>query len=103
MKRSPLALHRLEIDAEALHAREQQAEFLVEHEHRRLLAARDRGDDEDDRDQRFAGAGRSQDQGARSGLDAAAEQPVQFGDAARHACRVESWRDIPTPPAAETH
>ena len=33
------ALHLLEIDAEALHAREQQAEFFVEHEQRRLLAA----------------------------------------------------------------
>ncbi len=86
------ALHRFEIDAKALHAREQQAEFFVEHEQRRLLAARDRGDDENDGGQRFAGARGAQDQRARSRLDAAAEQLVEFGNAARHLVRTKLLR-----------
>ena len=96
------ALHRLEIDAESLHARKQQAEFLVEHEQRRLLATRDGGDDEHDRDQRFAGAGRTEHQRARTGFDAAAQQLVELGDAARQSCRGRIGCDVPTPPAAET-
>ena len=78
------ALHFLEIDAETLHAREQQPEFFVEHEQRRLFAALDRGDDEHDRGERFAGAGGTENERARSGLDPAAQQPVQLDDAARH-------------------
>ncbi len=64
--------------------RKQQPEFLVEHEQRRLFAARDRRDNEGDRDQRLAGSRRPEDQRARSRLDTAAQQPVEFGDAARH-------------------
>ena len=96
------ALHFLQIDAEALHAREQQAEFFVEHEQRRLFAARDRGDDEDDGGEGFAGARGAQNQRARSGLDAAAEQLVKLGDAAGHPGSYKAASDIPMPPAAET-
>jgi hypothetical protein len=70
-------LHRLEINAERQHAVVQQAQFLVENEQRRLLAALDGGGGEIDREQGFAGAGRAQDQGARSSLDTAAQQGVQ--------------------------
>ena len=59
---------------ELLGAREQQAEFLVEHEQGGALAARDRRGDVLQDQQRFAGAGRTEDERARSGGDAAAEQ-----------------------------
>jgi hypothetical protein len=42
------APHFVEVDAEPLHAGCQEPHFLVEHEHRRLLAARDRRHDEGD-------------------------------------------------------
>ena len=63
---------------EPLGALEQQAQFLVEDEHRGAFAALDRLDGEGQRQQRLAGAGRAQDERARSALDAAAEQRVEL-------------------------
>ena len=80
------ALHRVDIDAEALHARKQQAEFFVEYEQRRLFAPRDGGGGEDDRYQRFAGAGRSENERAESRFDAAAEKAIQTGNACSTTC-----------------
>ena len=67
-------LHFFEVEAEPLHARKQQAEFLVEHEQRRFFATRDRGGNEDDRQKGFPGARGPENQRTRSGFDAAAEQ-----------------------------
>ena len=96
------ALHCFEIDAKTFHAIEQQTEFFVEHEKGCLFAPRDRGDEKHDGEEGFAGARRPEDQRARSALDAAAQQLIQFGDAARHRAVGCSSNDVPTPPAAET-
>ncbi len=63
------ALHRFEVDAEALGALEQQPKLLVENEQRGLFTARDGCAGELQREQRFAGAGRTEDQRARPQLD----------------------------------
>ena len=54
----------LEIDSHDFHAIEQQSKFLVEDEERSFFAPCDRGHDERHDDERFACAGRSQDQRA---------------------------------------
>ena len=76
--------HRLEIDAEAFGAREQQTEFFVEYEQSAALAATRRPREIVEREQRFAGPGRADDQRARPGSDAAAEQLVEPGNPAVH-------------------
>ena len=75
--------HRLQVDAEALGAFEQQSELLVEDEHSSVFAALDRAGDEREREQRLACAGRPEDEHARPTLDAAAQQGVQLGRLAR--------------------
>ena len=78
------ALHLFEIDAQALHAGEQKTEFFIKHEQRGLLASPDGGDGKLDGDQRLAGPGRTDNERARTAVDAAAQEPVELGDAARH-------------------
>ena len=73
----------LQVDAHQPGPVDQQAELLVEDEQRRLLAAFDGRDGELQREKGLAGPGRSHQQGARALLDAAAEQGVEFADAAR--------------------
>ena len=78
------ALHLLEVDAEALHAREQKTEFFVKHEQCRLFAAGKRRDDEDDDSQRLSGTRGPEDQRTGAGFDAAAQELVERRDAAGH-------------------
>ena len=66
---------------------EQRLRALVEDEHRGALAARGRGRGELRRQRRLAGAGGADDQRARALFDAAAEQRVELGDAARQLAR----------------
>ncbi len=75
--------HLLEVEAHGAGAIEHQAEFFVEDEHGGLLAARDRGGDELEDERALAGAGGPEHQHARPPFDAAAEQGVEFADAAR--------------------
>src|SRR6201999_207533 len=79
-----IALHLLEVDAEALQAREQKAELFVENEQRRLFATLDRSDDKDDCRKRLPGARGSPNQRAASGLNAATEELVELGEPAGH-------------------
>ena len=74
--------HALQVDAEALGAGEQEPELLVEDEQGGALAARDRGGDELEDEKRFAGARRTDNERARAGCDAAAQQRVERSDAA---------------------
>ena len=66
------------IDAKAFRPLKQQAQFLVEHEHGDAFAPFDCSLDEGEKKQALAGPGRSQDEDARTALDAAAEQRIQF-------------------------
>ena len=79
----PLSLLGSEIDAHDLHAVEQQAKLFIEDEQRSLLASCDGRFDKRHDDERFARAGRSQDQRAGSGFDAAAHQCIELRDAGR--------------------
>ncbi len=54
------ALHGFEIDAKTFHAVKQKAQFFIENEKGRLLAPRDRGNDESNGEERFASARRPQ-------------------------------------------
>src|SRR6185437_9025009 len=77
-----LLVHRGEVDPERLGAGQHEAEFLVEDEKGGTLAARDRGGDVVEHEDRFAGAGGADDQRARSLRDAAAQKRVELLDAA---------------------
>ena len=65
-KKIAAALHRFEIDAKTFHAVKQEAQLFIENKEGGLLAPRHRGDEENDGEQRFAGARRPQDQRART-------------------------------------
>ena len=82
------ALHRFEVDAKTFHAVKQEAQLFIENEEGRLFAPRDRGNEKNDGEERFAGARRPQDQCARPGLDAAAQKLVQFGMPLESVCLV---------------
>ena len=77
-------LQRRQVEPEPLGALEQQAQFLVENEHRRAFAALDRLDREVQGQQRLAGTRRAEDERARSALDAAAQESIQFRRIAWH-------------------
>src|SRR6185312_1525670 len=97
--------HRLEIEAQRAGAVEQQAELLVEHEHRGVSAPFHFGGHELQGDRALAGPRGTQDQRARSALDAAAEQLIEpwnlaldrvAGKPAVVLGRDQSWIDLHT-------
>ncbi len=76
--------HGLQVEAHRAGAVEQQAQFLVEDEHGGLLAVGDRRGDELQGEGALAGAGRTEHERAGALLDAAAQQRIELGHAARH-------------------
>ena len=94
------ALHRFKVDAKALHAVKQEAQVFIENEKGGLFAPRDRGSEKNDGEQRFAGARRPQDQGARTGSMPPPRSSSSSSMLLDSVCRCNS-SDVRRPPAAE--